>query len=205
MFLPLNKADLSFNYDNLDTNAKLFYDKINEIYKRNKKATTKHETLMDNLNRWSKLINLRQTSKIKIVYNNSGSILNAAVVQGDFLITGDLCFYDTDNLEEAYYLSAILNSNLMTKQIKIIKSSRHIFKLPLEFPIKKFESRNPTHQRLAELGKKSETIAIDAVNAYKENNKTNYTKFKIQSLLNERLKPLIGEIDEILIRELQNN
>ena len=160
---------------------------------------------MENLNRWSKLINLRQTSKIKIVYNNSGSILNAAVVQGDFRVTGDLCFYDTDNLEEAYYLSAILNSNLMTKQIKILKSSRHIFKLPLEFPITKFESKNSTHQKLAELGKKSEVIAVDTINAYIENNKTNYTKFKLQSVLSERLKPLFEEIDEILIRDLQSS
>lgn len=205
VFLPLNKSDLSFNYNNLEAYAKLFYDKINDVYKRNKKITTKHETLMENLNRWSKLINLRQTSKIKIVYNNSGSILNAAVVQGDFRVTGDLCFYDTDNLEEAYYLSAILNSNLMTKQIKILKSSRHIFKLPLEFPITKFESKNSTHQKLAELGKKSEVIAVDTINAYIENNKTNYTKFKIQSLLSERLKPLFEEIDEILIRELQSS
>ena len=205
VFLPLNKSDLSFNYNNLEAYAKLFYDKINDVYRRNKKTTTKHETLMENLNRWSKLINLRQTSKIKIVYNNSGSILNAAVVQGDFRVTGDLCFYDTDNLEEAYYLSSILNSSLMTKQIKILKSSRHIFKLPLEFPITKFESKDSTHQKLAELGKKSEEIAVDTINAYIENNKTNYTKFKIQSILSERLKPLFEEIDEILIRDLQSS
>ncbi|MEE9378922.1 MAG: N-6 DNA methylase [Candidatus Lokiarchaeia archaeon] len=205
VFLPLKKSDLSFTYDSLENHAKLFYDKINDVYKKNKKATTKHETLMDNLNRWSKLINLRQKSKIKIVYNNSGSILNAAVVQGDYLITGDLCFYATKNLEEAHYLSAILNSNILTKQIKIVKSSRHIFKLPLDIPIKKFEVNNTNHQRLAELGKMSQSVAKKTISAFIENNKTNYTKFKIQSLLNERLKPLIKEIDEILIRELQKN
>jgi len=205
VFLPLKKSDLSFKYDSLENHAKLFYDKINDIYKKYKKVTTKHETLMDNLNRWSKLINLRQKSKIKVVYNNSGSILNTAVVQGDYLITGDLSFYATKNLEEAHYLSAILNSNILTKQIKIVKSSRHIFKLPLDIPIKKFEVNNTNHQRLAELGKMSQSIAKKTISAFIENNKTNYTKFKIQSLLNERLKLLIKEIDEILIRELENN
>ena len=205
VFLPLKKSDLSFTYDSLENHAKLFYDKINDVYKKNKKATTKHETLMDNLNRWSKLINLRQKSKIKVVYNNSGSILNAAVVQGDYLITGDLCFYATKNLEEAHYLSAILNSNILTKQIKIVKSSRHIFKLPLDFPIKKFEINNNNHQKLTELGKKGQSIAKKIINAFIENNTSNPTKFKIQSVLNENLKPIFSQIDEILIRELGNN
>ena len=97
---------------------------------------------MDNLNRWSKLINERQFSQIKVVYNNSGSILSAAVVQGDFLITGDLSFYATDTLEEAYYLSAILNSNLLNEQIKIKKSSRHIFKIPFENPIQEYNKND---------------------------------------------------------------
>ncbi|MFX0036823.1 MAG: class I SAM-dependent DNA methyltransferase, partial [Candidatus Hermodarchaeota archaeon] len=152
VFLPLKKSNLNFNYDDLASHAKVFYDKINNVYNRYKKTTTKHKSLMDNLNRWSKLINERQISKIKVVYNNSGSIVYSAVLQGNFLITGDLSFYNTNNLEEAHYLSAILNSNIITEQIRIIKSSRHIFKLPLDFPIKKFNSHDPNHKKLAELG-----------------------------------------------------
>ena len=103
-------------FNDLGLSAKAL-DAINK-----KKETTKHNSLMDNLNRWAKLINKRQISKIKVVYNNSGSILNSAVIQGDFLITGDLSFLDTDNLNEAHYLSAILNSRIMAKQIQIKKS-----------------------------------------------------------------------------------
>ncbi|MGB5911537.1 MAG: N-6 DNA methylase, partial [Promethearchaeia archaeon] len=57
VFLPLSKEDLSFNYSRLPKHAKNFYDKINRIYLRHKKETTKNKSLMDNLNRWSKLIN----------------------------------------------------------------------------------------------------------------------------------------------------
>ncbi|GAH02597.1 unnamed protein product, partial [marine sediment metagenome] len=32
VFLPLEKEDLSFNYNNLDKNSKKFYDQINKIY-----------------------------------------------------------------------------------------------------------------------------------------------------------------------------
>ena len=202
VFLPLSKSDLIFEYDKLDKFAKLFYDKINDLYIKYKKETTKHKSLMENLNRWGKLINQRQTSKIKVVYNNSGSILNSAVVQGDYLITGDLSLYDTESLEEAFYLSAILNSPLITKQVKIMKSSRHIFKLPLDIPIQKFDINNTNHQKLAELGEKGQALAIHNINTFIKKNKGNFTKFKIQNMLNEKLKPILRQIDEILMKEL---
>jgi len=205
VFLPLTKADLSFTYENLASHAKLFYDKINNLYIKYKKETTKHENLMDNLNRWSKLINERQLSRVKVIYNNSGSILYSAVVQGNFLITGDLCFYDTDNLDEAFYLSAILNSSLITKQVRIIKSSRHIFKLPLDLPIKKFNTGNLNHQKLAQLGRKGQKIAKQTIDTFFASNEASYTKVKIQNLLNEVLKPILIQIDEILIRELKKS
>ncbi len=201
VFLPLSKNDLKFDYANLDEQAKLFYDKINSLYRKHKKETTKHKTLMDNLNRWSKLINKRQLSKIKVVYNNSGSVLQCAIVQGDYLVTGDLSFYATDNMNEAFYLSAILNSNLITKQVKIMKSSRHIFKLPFDIPIKKYDFANHYHQQLVDLGKKGQEMAIKHLNSFFKNYKDNYSKIKIQNMLDEKLKLILGQIDEILDKE----
>jgi hypothetical protein len=204
VFLPLSNQDLKFD-NNLKEYAKLFYDKINEIYLKKKKATTKHKNLMENLNRWSKLINQRQLSNIKVIYNNSGSILQSAVICGEFLITGDLTFYNTNNLPEAYYLSAILNSNLITQQIKIMKSSRHIFKLPLDIPIRKYDSKNPIHQKLSELGKLGSIEAKKQVDKYIERHEENYTKQKIQMLLKKKLKQIIIQIDEILVNEFHPN
>ncbi len=205
VFLPLSKHDLKFDYDVLDEYGKLFYDKINKLYKKNKKETTKHKTLMDNLNRWSKLINQRQLSEIKVVYNNSGSILQSAVIQGDYLITGDLSYYTTNKLEEAFYLSAILNSYLITKQVKIMKSSRHIFKLPFDLPLQKYNMNNPNHRKLAELGRIGQALATKNLNTFIENNKGKITKIRIQKMLNEKLKPIITKIDEILMREFHPN
>jgi len=203
VFLPLLKNDLSFNYINLDKNSKYFYDKINNLYLKYKKETTTHNSLMENLNRWSKLINSRQTSKIKVVYNNSGSILNSAVIQGDFLITGDLSFYNTTNLNEAYYLTTILNSNILTEQIKIMKSSRHIFKLPFNIPIKKYNFKNPAHQQLANLGQKGQEIAISTIEKTFKKNNDKLSKYKIQNILDKELKPILNQIDVLLIKELK--
>lgn len=202
VFLPLSKGNLNYNYADLPKNAKKFYDKINNIYLEKKKVTTKHKSLMENLDRWGKLINSRQLSKIKVVYNNSGSTLNAAVIQGNFLITGDLSFYDANNLDEAYYLSAILNSNFFTRQVKIMKSSRHIFKLPLDIPIRKFNSRSPNHQKLVELGKKGQEITIQVIKEISENDKIKISKLKVQNILSIKLKLIFKKIDNILNQEL---
>jgi len=197
------KNDLSFNYVNLNKNSKKFYDKINNLYLRYKKETTAHNSLMENLNRWSKLINSRQTSKIKVVYNNSGSIINSAVIQGDFLITGDLSFYNTTDLNEAYCLSAILNSNILTEQIKIMKSSRHIFKLPFNVGIKKYDSKNLTHQQLANLGRTGQEIAISTIKNALIENKDKFSKYKIQNILNKEIEPILNQIDGLLIKEFK--
>lgn len=202
VFLPISKKDFGFNYSSLSRNAKHFYDKINQIYLNYKKETTKNDSLMDNLNRWSKLINKRQRSDIKVIYNNSGSVLNSAIVQGDFIITGDLSFYDTQNLNEAYYLSAILNSTLMTNQVQIMKSSRHIFKIPFNLPIKKFNPSNQNHQELVKLGKRGEQIARITVHEFLDNN-NNCSKIKIQNILNTELANLLTQIDEIVKNEFE--
>ncbi|MFW9819455.1 MAG: class I SAM-dependent DNA methyltransferase [Candidatus Thorarchaeota archaeon] len=205
VFLPLSKINLIFDYSALDEYAKLFYDKINNIYKKYKKETTKHKTLIENLDRWSKLINDRQLSKIKVVFNNSGSVLQSAVIQGNYLVTGDLSFYATESLEEAFYLSAILNSKLMTKQVKIMKSSRHIFKLPLEIPIRKYDIDNPNHQTLVSLGKMGQEIVRRQLNNFKKNNDKNFSKFKVQNMVYEKLEPVLSHIDEILMIEFDQN
>ncbi len=202
VFLPLTKEDLNFNYANLSKNAKKFYDKINSIYLKNKKSTTKNKSLMDNLNRWAKLINERQLSNIKVIYNNSGSILNSTVIQGDFLITGDLSFYATDDLQEAHYLTAILNSNLIAKHVRIVKSSRHIFKLPLDVLIKEFDKSNSNHLKLAELGRECCSIAKNITDDFIDINGPRISKIKVQEVLKEKLHPNLLKIDEILKKEL---
>ncbi|MFW9770915.1 MAG: class I SAM-dependent DNA methyltransferase [Candidatus Thorarchaeota archaeon] len=203
VFLPLSKKDLSFTYDELSENAKNFYDKINQIYLKHKKVSTKNKSLMDNLNRWSKLINSRQQAKIKVVYNNSGSVLSSAVIEGDYLITGDLTFYNPSTIDEAYYLSAVLNSPLINNQVRIKKSSRHIFKLPFENPIRKFNFKNKNHTILSDLGKKGQFIAKNIYQNLIQTTQQIPSKARLQKLVSKELKPLLTEIDKVVEKEFQ--
>jgi len=198
VFLPLNKEDLSWNPSSLSERASSFYDSINQIYLKYKKSTTKHNSLMENLNRWGKLINTRQLSQIKVVFNNSGSTLNAAVIEGDYLVTGDLSLYATDDIDEAFYLVAILNSPIISEQIKIRKSSRHIFKKALEFPIEKFDKKNEYHEVLSKLGRSATKMSREFCEKILSETKGATTKNKIQDQLKNILGLLLNETDEII-------
>ncbi|MFX0142910.1 MAG: hypothetical protein ACFE9C_02435, partial [Candidatus Hodarchaeota archaeon] len=65
--------------------------------------------------------------------------------------------------------------------------------------------KNSNHLKLTELAKKGQTLAKQSINTFIENNTRNYTKFKIQNMLSEKLKPILVEIDDILRREFQLN
>jgi len=198
VFLPIEKYNLTWNPRSLSKYGSSFYKLMNEKYLKYKKNTTKHKSLMENLNRWGKLLNKRQFSDIKVVYNNSGSMLNAAVITGDYIITGDLSFLDTININEAYYLAAILNSPILSEQIKIRKSSRHIFKKALEFPIEKYNENNKIHKNLSEIGKIATLKSKEVCKKYTSNVNNSISKWEIQKQLHQILKPLFNKTDNLV-------
>ncbi|MFX0025935.1 MAG: hypothetical protein ACFE8M_05930, partial [Candidatus Hermodarchaeota archaeon] len=94
----------------------------------------------------------------------SGSMIKAAVIDNyekDIIIASENYYFSTDILNEAYYLSSVLNSPILTKNIKLIKSSRHIHKRPFSFPIPIYDNEDLLHRKIANKGKKSETLVQD--------------------------------------------
>jgi hypothetical protein len=132
--------------------------------------------------------------------------LTSAVIKGNYLVTGDLSFLNTNDINEAYYLSAILNSKIMNEQIRIKKSSRHIFKIPLDIPIPLYNEKIKMHLDLANLGKNGHQIAQKIVESALIKN-PNTSKFKLQKILEKKLKSIFTEIDEklYLLFDLKNN
>jgi len=200
VFLPIEKNNLTWAPKALSKYGLSFYELINHKYLKYKKKTTKHKSLMESLNRWGKLLNKRQFSDSKVVYNNSGSMLNAAVITGDYIITGDLSFLDTTNINEAYYLAAILNSPILSEQIKIRKSSRHIFKKALEFPIEKYKENNKIHKNLSEIGKIATLKSKEVCKKYTSNMNNSISKWEIQKQLHQILKPLFDKTDNLIYK-----
>ena len=114
-------------------------------------------------------------AKLKVVYLRSGTNLAAAIVDVEktlkenpllngVIVESTLYHYETNDINEAYYLVAILNSSILDQLIKPMQSrgkfgERDIHKKPLEFPIPKYNPDNEIHKCLSELGKKASEIA----------------------------------------------
>jgi hypothetical protein len=112
--------------------------------------------------------------RYKVVYLASGTHIAAAVVEDvprevcgveirGVVIEHTLYLYQTRDEEGAHYLAAVLNSSVVDKLIKCMQSrgefgERHIMKKPLELPIPRYDSNNPVHKKLAELGMKARDL-----------------------------------------------
>ena len=186
VFLPVSRS-LQWDEKLLNNNRKAlsFYTEINNFYKKNKKGTSNIDTLYLNLNYWNKLTKQAKNKQYIVVYNASGSRLKSAVVDSEELgivICSENYYFSTNSLNEAHYLCAIFNSPVLSKNIKLIKSSRHIHKRPFSFPIPLYDNDNDIHRKLAKKSRKYHSIVQDLV----FNNK-NITAEKVRIFLNPKL------------------
>lgn len=198
VFLPVNEQfDFDLKFLKKNPKALAFYKDINGFYQKHKKETSNINTLFANLNYWNKLSKQENNKSFIIVYNASGSNLKAAVINNQkqrIIIGSENYYYSTNSESEAYYLSAILNSPYLSKNIKLIKSSRHIHKRPFMFPIPIYNKSNITHKKLAKKGKKCQTIAQDL---FLKNPKI--TSEKLRIIIHYKLLKIQKLIEEIII------
>ena len=197
VFLPINK-NFEFDENHLKTFPKAlrFYTDLNKFYRTNKKKSSKIDSLISNLNYWNKISKQINNKNYIIVYNASGSKLKATVVMNtkkNLIIGSDNYYYSTNSQEEAYYLSAILNSPELSRNIEIIKSSRHIHKRPFFFPIPLFNEKNEEHKQLAKKGKKYHFIVQDLVM-----NNPKITSEKVRIIINTKLAKLDTLFKQVL-------
>ncbi len=197
VFLPINEQfDLDLNFLQSYPKALKFYEEMNNIYKKNKKKTSRINTLFANLNYWNKLKKQINNKSYIVVYNASGSNLKAAVIDNErqkVIIGSENYYYSTTSENEAYYLSAILNDPNLSRNIKLIKSSRHIHKRPFIFPIPIYDKNDTVQEKLAKTGKKCELLVYDLVM-----NNPNITSEKVKLILNQKLTKIQELTEQIL-------
>jgi len=200
VFLPVNEH-LEFDLKYLEKYplAKNFYDEMNKIYQDNKKTTSDINTLFSNLNYWNKLTKQHRSKSYLILYNASGSNLKAAVIQNPekkIIVGSENYYFSTEVMEEAYYLSAILNSPILSRNIKLIKSSRHIHKRPFSFPIPFYDKTNNLHIFLMKKAMECETIVK---NLYLKNPELNNEKVKIA--IRQELNAINKKVEQIFLKK----
>lgn len=104
----------------------------------------------------------------RVVYAASGNRIAAAVVGPDAIIEHSLYWLRVGSMDEANYLTAILNSEYLGDQIAALQSkglfgARHIDMLPWRLPIPYYDGADPAHSSLAVLGQEAADF-VAAVN-----------------------------------------
>lgn len=132
------------------------------------------------------VVNTKQETKI----DKNGINVNL----NGFVAESKTYYFETNNEDEAYYLSSILNSKSVDLIIKPLQTrglwgERDIHKRPLLLPIPLFSNSNPNHKKLADLGKICHNKTPQMLSEI-------HTK-KIGNLRSEIRKNLQIELDEI--------
>ncbi len=170
------------------------YQKLQEIYIKNRKTGAKIKTLEKRLNYGNALTDPRQFETLKVIYGGIGSIVKAAILTDSMIVDTSLYFCTPKNLEEAYYIIGYLNSPYTTEHVKLLGSTgargslRNIHKHPfnINFPI--FNDKNDLHQSIALHSREIESYVKDFFNNFKEN--LNNSEIKPKSIQNRLFKDL---------------
>lgn len=151
-FLPItsqNKSGSYFILEKMGPKAAQLYNLLDESFRKKIKPSASMKTLEDNLTFNGRLIpsNLinNGNQKFMVVHNSIGSIVKSVVLTESIILDNSLYCFITDNEDEAFYLSGVLNSPEITFLVKKIGSSgsrgslRNIHKNPYNFPIPKYD------------------------------------------------------------------
>jgi len=146
--------------------------KVEEIWKKKRGEKADRADVYQWLDYQGKLTGQDSHKRFKVLYNRGGTDLVSCVAEWDskkpkasgakvglagLLADTTTYWMATNNLEEAHYLSAVLNSSVLNDMIKPMQSKgafgeRDIHKKPLEFPIPRYDRANQLHKRLADIG-----------------------------------------------------
>ena len=169
---------------------------------KNKKITA-----LEYINWNNKLKSQNLNTEYIVLYNASAKDANSAVLKRsdldlEFIVDTVTYAYYTNSAEEAYYLTSIFNSetpNLMMKdfQSRGLFGARHVHKKILDIFYPKYDAKNVTHRRLAELGLISHNLVKQTLLEYDSASKIPALG-KLRLELKKIIKDELLEIDELV-------
>lgn len=196
------------------TGAEEWLKKAQEIWRkrRTEKSEKRFPSLLDRLNYNNLLTTQNPSRRYVVLYNATGTNLVSCVIDRlslpyfmvngkevkpkGFIVDVKTWFFETENEMEAYYLSAIFNSEIINEIIKPLQpkglfGARAIHRRPLLFAISEFDSNDDMHIKLADIGKECH----EKVKAMKFAQKNN-----VRAEVRKKLKWEIMEVNQIVLK-----
>lgn len=148
-----------------DKDAWKWFNNAENVWKIHCTEKNKNISASDYLNWQNKLTDQNLNLPYLVLYNASAKDANATIIKRndldlEFIIESKGYFLNTTCLDEAYYLTAILNSSLPNLMMKDFQSrglfgARDVHKKILDIYYPKFDNKDRTHLKLAELSKEA--------------------------------------------------
>ncbi len=155
VFLPIDRSSFEYHPDHMKPLARAHFEMLGERYKTLQKSGASITDLWSRINYNKGITNPGQRQQIKVIFPGSGTVLKAAVVEGEVVVDTTCYYYPAASLEEAHYLAGILNSRSISQDLGRRGSTgaggglRHYHKKPLEYNIPCFDPAVPLHQEIA--------------------------------------------------------
>lgn len=144
--------------------AAKWWEQASTLWEANKTKQSKLD-LVESLDYQSKLTKQLPAPRHRVVYAKSGNRLAACVLTNPkAVIDHKLYWLPTRNLDEARYLTAVLNAPETTKAVAEYQSrglfgARDFDTYVWRLPVGMYDANNPVHAELVELAKQSEGLA----------------------------------------------
>ncbi|QQS37204.1 MAG: SAM-dependent DNA methyltransferase [Ignavibacteriales bacterium] len=190
-------------------NASKWFSNIENTWQLLRTEKNKNISSEDYLNWQNKLTEQNLNYPFIVLYNTSGKdascvVLDRSKLDFEFTIDHKNYWFATENPNEAFYISSILNSSIPNKMMKDFQSKglygpRDVHKKILDIYFPKFDEGNDIHLQLAELSEKAHQKAAKYLQdnpPQKELTATRLGKLRldIKKYLTEEMK----EIDKLV-------
>ena len=184
-----------------------YFNEIERLWNENKTENNAKMTSWDYLNWQNKLTDQNLNKRYCVLYSASAKDANAGIAeQGSFdlpfIVESKAYVFYTNNLDEAYFLIAFLNSNSANLSIKDFQTTglfgpRDVHKKILDIPLPQYNADNALHQRISKLGKECAATVADYIKT--ENlETTDYNVGKERSNIRKLLVKELSQIDKAL-------
>lgn len=193
-----------------------WFKKAQEIWCKNRteKSEKRFPSLLDRLNYNNLLKSQNPSKRYAVLYNATGTNLASCVIDKQtlpcFTVGGEdikpkgfvadvkTWLFETESIMEAYYLSTIFNSKIISEIIKPLQprglfGARAIHRRPLLFAIPKFDGNDDMHLKLAYIGKECE----ERVKNMKFSQK-NHVRGEVRKKLNSEIMEINQIVSETL-------
>ena len=192
-------------------NASKWFQNTENVWQMHRTEKNKIISSEDYVNWQNKLTEQNLNAKYLVLYNASAKDANATVVERtnldlEFFVESVAYVLYTEDENEAYYLTSILNSaapNEMMKdfQAKGLFGARHVHKKILDVYFPKYDEANKTHQQLATLSKACHAKAAQYVKDNTPQQELSAIHLgRIRVAIKKHLAVEMKEIDELVKR-----